>query len=129
MLLRLVQLLLGIGLEGDLTNLRQVVGLRALGRRVVRLQAAKWGSAAGAVPAAAIDSLALLRQNTCSGRVANDGAAFIHLAPQMLVRTVQPTAVQSLICVLTRMGLLLCLIQDVLRALSFDDLALHFLNV
>lgn len=131
LLLRLVQLLLWIRLESDLANLRQVVGLGALRRRMVRLQASKWSRAAcaRAVPTTAVDPLALLRQHACSRRVANDGATLVHLAPQMLVRPIQATAMQSLIRMLTRMRLFLCLIQDVFRALALDYLALHLLNI
>lgn len=133
LLLSLIQLLLRVALQRDLTNLRQVVRLRALRRRMVRLQASKWSSAAraGTMPTTAVDSLPalLLGQHAGTRRVADNGTALIHLGAQMLVGAVQAAAVQALVRVLARVRLLLCLIQDVFRALSFDYLALHFLNV
>ena len=81
--------------------------------------------------AAALNSLPTLlgSQHACARRVADHRPPFVHFAAQVLVGAIQAAGVQSLIRVLARVRLLLRLIQDVFRALSFDYLALHFLNI
>ena len=116
MLLCLIELLLGIGLESNLAYLLQVVDLGAVGRRMVRLHAAERSVVPTcSLSAAAVLPLALLGHHARARRVADYGTTIVHLAAQVLVGAIEASAVQPLVRLLARVRLrLLGLIQDIL---------------
>jgi len=63
---------------------------------------------------AALDSVSLLWHQASARRVPDDGVSLVSLSTQAIVRAIQAAAVQSLVRMLARVRVLLCLIQDIL---------------
>ena len=64
--------------------------------------------------AAALDSVSLLWHQASARRVPDDRVSLVSLSAQAIVRAIQAAAVQSLVRMLARVRVLLCLIQDIL---------------